>query len=77
MIYKKLYNKLILEVDAIDNGVSEAPEMRYFITSGLSSRVGRYNPDWNASKTMDPMAQFKKAMRVTEEELMWQLKDLT
>jgi len=23
------------------------------------------------------MAQFKKAMRVTEEELLWQLKDLT
>jgi uncharacterized UPF0160 family protein len=36
LIYKKLYNKLILEVDAIDNGVSEAPEMRFFITSGLA-----------------------------------------
>lgn len=55
LIYKKLYNKLMLEVDAIDNGVSEANSMRYFITSGLASRVARFNPDWNAPKTVDPM----------------------
>jgi hypothetical protein len=41
-----LYKKLILEVDALDNGVSEAPDMLYQIGSGLSSRVGRLNPDW-------------------------------
>lgn len=29
LIYKQLYNGLILEIDAIDNGVSEAAEMRY------------------------------------------------
>lgn len=29
--YKLLYKKLILEVDAIDNGVSEAKDMRYMI----------------------------------------------
>jgi len=44
-----LYKKLILEVDAIDNGVSEAKDMRYMIQSGLASRVGRMNPDWNSS----------------------------
>lgn len=34
-IHDQLYKKLILEVDAIDNGVSEAAEMRYMIGSGL------------------------------------------
>ena len=51
-VYKEIYKKLILEVDAIDNGVSEADEMRYHIKSGLASRVGRLNPNWNAPKTV-------------------------
>lgn len=51
-VYKEIYNKLILEVDAIDNGVSEADEMRYHVKSGLASRVGRMNSNWNAPKTV-------------------------
>ena len=47
--YELLYKKFILEVDAVDNGVSEAKEMRFYIQSGLSSRVARMNPDWNSS----------------------------
>lgn len=69
---------MILEVDAIDNGVSEAPEMRYKLSTGLASRVGRLNPDWfepNDGNTQH--VQFKKAMFITEEELLWKLKDLT
>lgn len=53
--YKLLYKKLIMEVDAIDNGVSEAPSMRYMIQSGLGSRIGRMNPDWNTPT--DPNTQ--------------------
>ena len=45
-IYEQLYKKFILEIDAIDNGVSEAPEMKYTIGTGLSVRIGRMNPDW-------------------------------
>ncbi len=45
--YKLLYKKLILEVDAGDNGVSEAASMRYMIQTGLATRIGRMNPDWN------------------------------
>lgn len=29
--YELLYKKFILEVDAVDNGVSEAKEMRFYI----------------------------------------------
>lgn len=35
------------------------------------------NPDWNSSSHMCQHAQFKKAMMITEEELIWKLKDLT
>jgi|LauGreDrversion4_2_1035121.scaffolds.fasta_scaffold546097_2 hypothetical protein len=45
-IYEQLYKKFILEIDAIDNGVSEAPEMKYMISTGLGVRIGRMNPDW-------------------------------
>lgn len=51
-VWRGLYDKLILEVDAIDNGVSEAEDMKYQITTGLASRVGRLNLAWNAPKEM-------------------------
>lgn len=63
-----------MEVDAIDNGVSEADEMRYYVRSGLSSRVGRLNTNWNAPKTVSQHDQFKKAMKICEEEFLWNLK---
>ena len=47
--YQSLYRKLILEVDALDNGVSEAKNMKFYIQTGLGKRVGRFNPDWTAS----------------------------
>jgi uncharacterized UPF0160 family protein len=76
--YQLLYKKLILEVDAGDNGVSEAKEMRYMIQSGLASRISRMNSDWNTPTDANTQhSQFKKAMLITEEELLWKLKDLT
>lgn len=51
-MFKGLYDKLILEVDAIDNGVSEAENMKYYISTGLASRVGRLNLPWNAPKEL-------------------------
>lgn len=76
--YKLLYKKLILEVDAQDNGVSEAPAMKYMIGTGLGARIGRMNPDWNTPTDPNTQhVQFKKAMLIAEEELLWKLKDLT
>lgn len=77
-VYPLLYKKLILEVDAIDNGVSEAENMKYFISSGLASRVARMNPDWQEPTTENTQhVQFKKCLSIAEEELAWKLKDLT
>jgi len=47
MAYQKMYRKLILEVDAIDNGVKMTTERpRYSVSTGLASRIGRLN--WGA-----------------------------
>lgn len=76
LIHEKLYKKLILEIDAIDNGVNITDgEQKYHIGTGLATRVGRYNYDWNEDK--DQEKQFKKAMVICEEEFFWQLKDIT
>ena len=63
-----------MEVDAIDNGISEADDMRYHVRSGLSSRVGRMNKNWNAPDSVSQHDQFKKAMKICEEEFLWNLK---
>ena len=73
-VYQETYKKLILEVDALDNGVSCADDMLYSVKTGLGSRVGRYNTNWNAPKSTSQHEQFKKAMKVCEEELLWALK---
>ncbi|VEL30060.1 unnamed protein product, partial [Protopolystoma xenopodis] len=45
-----VYDSLICEVDAIDNGVPICDtEPRYVINTSLSSRVSRINPHWNES----------------------------
>ena len=46
-VHQKIYKNLILEVDAIDNGVNTAKEQLYTISTNLSSRVGSLNTQWN------------------------------
>ena len=47
-LYEKIYKSLIMEIDAIDNGVDQADSTKYNITTNLSSRIGNYNSPWNA-----------------------------
>lgn len=62
-----------MEIDAKDNGVSEASDMRFQIGTDLSNRIARLNPAWNDALQTHPEEQFKKAMKVAEEELYWKL----
>lgn len=70
LIYAKVYENLVQEIDAIDNGVDQFEgEPRYSISTNISSRVGALNPKWNA-KNPDPEAGFAKAMKMVEEEFL-------
>lgn len=70
-VYQKLYRNFVLEIDAKDNGVSVAPEERYWVNTALGTRVSRFNKAWNAPAEVDQNQQFKRAMKVVEEELLW------
>jgi uncharacterized UPF0160 family protein len=52
-LWEKLYKSLIMEIDAVDNGVNQADELKYSIQTGLSARVGRYNSPWNAPESAE------------------------
>uniref|UniRef100_A0A3Q3JHU2 Uncharacterized protein n=1 Tax=Monopterus albus TaxID=43700 RepID=A0A3Q3JHU2_MONAL len=70
VLYDKLYENFVEEVDAIDNGISQCDEEpRYAITSTLSARVGHLNPRWN-SRSQDTEEGFRKAMKMVGEEFL-------
>lgn len=47
IIYDKVYEGFVEEVDAVDNGIDQYDGTpRYHVTTTLSSRVGRLNPSW-------------------------------
>ena len=77
-VKQRMYDKLILEIDCIDNGISEAAEehLRYYTSTHLASRVGRMNSSWNSKKSVNQHVQFKKAMKIAEEELLWALRSI-
>jgi len=63
LIYSKVYENFVEEIDAIDNGVNISDgELRYKINSNLSSRVSRINPNWNDANP-DEEAGFYSAMK--------------
>lgn len=48
LIWEKVYKLLIMEIDAIDNGVNQGEDLAYSINTNLSARVSTYNSPWNA-----------------------------
>ena len=47
VVYEKLYVGFMLPIDAIDNGVEAAEEVKYRDNTGLAARVGKLNKRWN------------------------------
>ncbi|KAG7244802.1 hypothetical protein INR49_029821 [Caranx melampygus] len=73
VLYDKMYENFVEEVDAIDNGISQYDgEARYSISTNLSARVSHLNPCWN-SKSQDTEEGFKKAMKMVGEEFVGKL----
>ncbi|CAF4014031.1 unnamed protein product, partial [Rotaria sp. Silwood2] len=47
ILFNKLYETFVEEIDAIDNGIDIGENMKYKIHTNLSTRVGYFNPAWN------------------------------
>ncbi|XP_029946929.1 MYG1 exonuclease [Salarias fasciatus] len=70
MLYDKLYEHFVEEVDAVDNGISQYDgEARYAVSTTLSARVGHLNPRWNSS-SQDTEEAFKKALTLVGAEFL-------
>ena len=48
ILYDRMYENFVIEIDAIDNGVEQAENKVYSINTSLSARVGHLNPEWNS-----------------------------
>jgi len=61
----------VLEIDAIDNGIDAAENMKYAIHTNISSRVSYFNPAWNdPNPTEKEETGFKQAMGMIGEEFL-------
>ncbi|KAM4701354.1 MYG1 exonuclease [Discoglossus pictus] len=73
VLYDKMYENFVEEIDAIDNGISQYDgEPRYCISTNLSSRVGHLNPRWNENE-QDTEVGFRKAMELVGSEFVSRL----
>ncbi|CAH2238547.1 jg1478 [Pararge aegeria aegeria] len=72
LIYKKVYENIVEEMDAIDNGVPMTDDKpRYKIRTHLSARVHRLNPEWNSQSNSNVDEIFVKAMALVSEEFLY------
>lgn len=69
-IYKYVYETFVEELDAIDNGVPMYTEGRpkYRISTHLSARIHRLNPEWNAPTVDNNDKLFQKAVSLAGSE---------
>jgi len=79
VVYKKIYQGFVEEVDAIDNGIDiSADELRYRISTNLSARVGQLNPLWNEDGGKPRRNDvFREAMALTGHEFREAVRRLT
>ncbi|XP_023243880.1 UPF0160 protein MYG1, mitochondrial-like [Centruroides sculpturatus] len=70
VIFDRMYEHFLEEIDAIDNGISTHDEPgRYLITTNLSSRVKHLNPPWNC-EDQDTDKIFPSAMELVGSEFV-------
>ncbi|XP_077286226.1 MYG1 protein-like isoform X2 [Arctopsyche grandis] len=72
VIYEKMYEYFVQEIDAIDNGIMICDgEPKYRITTNLSSRIGTLNPRWNSPpSTKSTETVFEEAMDIVGKEFL-------
>lgn len=70
IVYKRLYEYFMEEIDAVDNGINATEEKpKYHVTTTLGGRVRDLNPAWNDSN-QDFDGQFVKATELVGSELV-------
>ena len=76
VVFGKVYEGFICEIDAIDNGVKISDsETKYEIHTHVSARVGNLKPAWNEEKTDEIlMERFFKAMELIGGEFVEKVK---
>lgn len=57
IFYEQIYRKFVKEIDGIDNGITIAENPKYEIHTGISSRISRFNLDWNDDQTDENVLQ--------------------
>ncbi|CAF0733046.1 unnamed protein product [Adineta steineri] len=71
ILFDKLYENFVQEIDAIDNGVDIGENMKYRISTNLSARAGYFNPAWNdPNPTEKEETGFKQAMELIGNEFL-------
>ena len=69
LLYARLYERFVEEVDAVDNGISQTDQTpRYAVTTTLAARVSGLNPAWNAKDPKPQDEAFLDAVALTGSE---------
>ncbi|KAG8194273.1 hypothetical protein JTE90_024596 [Oedothorax gibbosus] len=71
VLFNKIYENFIQEVDALDNGIEpcQTSDVRYTIHTNLGSRVKHCNPAWNEPNP-DQTKGFQNASQLVEKEFI-------
>ncbi|CAE1303947.1 UPF0160 protein,UPF0160 protein MYG1, mitochondrial,UPF0160 protein C694.04c,UPF0160 protein C27H6.8,UPF0160 protein YER156C [Acanthosepion pharaonis] len=70
IIYDKIYENFVEEIDGIDNGINQTEEKpKYHISTHISKRVAHLNPRWNEDD-FDEDELFRKAMKLVGDEFV-------
>ena len=71
IFYEQIYRKFVKEIDGVDNGVPICEQPKYEIHTGISSRVARFNLDWNEHQTDEKFFEkFLQAIDYIREEFV-------
>eukprot|EP00036_Acanthoecidae_sp_10tr_P011013 CAMPEP_0182919632 /NCGR_PEP_ID=MMETSP0105_2-20130417/2874_1 /TAXON_ID=81532 ORGANISM="Acanthoeca-like sp., Strain 10tr" /NCGR_SAMPLE_ID=MMETSP0105_2 /ASSEMBLY_ACC=CAM_ASM_000205 /LENGTH=322 /DNA_ID=CAMNT_0025056861 /DNA_START=73 /DNA_END=1037 /DNA_ORIENTATION=- len=72
VLYSRVYTQFVEAIDGIDNGVTIADgELRYKVSTDLSSRVSRLHPGWNEDSSPEIVNEcFRQAVLLTGSELV-------
>ena len=78
ILYSKVYDGFIQHIDGIDNGIEVAEgELKYVVSTTLSSRVAKLNPSWNEDQSAEHAnEQFLKAVSLTGNEFNDHMADM-